>query len=178
MAKKSYARRYAEAIFEIARGQQKLDAWQNDLNKIAGLAADSQVIGLIENPRLHPDERLRLLKEYLVDVSDMAVNLAQLLVEKGLMRLAAKISAEYRGLVYSFRGIEPAEVITAIELADEDRQALLQRLSKMLDKKIILTARTDPAILGGIVVKVGGKLIDGSTRTKLQLLKQELASGT
>jgi F-type H+-transporting ATPase subunit delta len=91
--------------------------------------------------------------------------------------MVADIADEYQRLLDSYRGIEQAEVTTAIELDDEDRRKLEERLELVVGKKVVLKPRVDPAVLGGIVARIGGKLLDGSTRSKLMALKKALASG-
>jgi F-type H+-transporting ATPase subunit delta len=80
-------------------------------------------------------------------------------------------------LLDSYRGIEQAEVVTAVPLDQGDTQRLSQRLSAVLGKNISIKAEVDASIIGGIVARVGGKLLDGSTRGKLLALKQKIAGG-
>ncbi|MGD9143877.1 MAG: ATP synthase F1 subunit delta, partial [Dehalococcoidia bacterium] len=77
-------------------------------------------------------------------------------------------------LLDTYRGIEPAKVITAVPLDEKDKQKLTERLSAVVGKQVVLKAEVDPEILGGIIARVGGKLLDGSTRSKLAALKREL----
>ena len=76
----------------------------------------------------------------------------------------------------SYRGIEQAEVTTAFPLDDEDKLRLEERLGATVGKKVVLKPEVDSSIIGGIVARIGGKLLDGSTRSKLVALKRELAS--
>jgi F-type H+-transporting ATPase subunit delta len=87
------------------------------------------------------------------------------------------IAGEYRRLLDSHRGIERAEVMTAVPLDDEDRQKLAERLGAITGKKITVEAEVDPGLVGGFAARIGGKLLDGSTRRKLVALKRELARG-
>jgi len=177
MARKSYARRYSQAVFDIARERNELDRWQSDLRKIATLADDVELIALLENPKIHFEDKAKLLAKGLGDINPLALNLVYLLVTKGRFDMVADIADEYQRLLDSYRGIERAEVTTAIELDDEDRRKLEERLEMVVGKKVVLTPRVDPAVLGGIVARIGGKLLDGSTRSKLMALKKALASG-
>ena len=75
----------------------------------------------------------------------------------------------------SYHGIEKAEVTTAVALEDNEKSALVSRLEELTGKKIHLTANVDDSIVGGIVIRVGGKLLDGSTSSRLAALKNEMA---
>jgi F-type H+-transporting ATPase subunit delta len=177
MARRSYARRYSQAVFDIARERNELDRWQSDLKKIATLADDAELIALLENPKIHFEDKAKLLAKGLGDINPLALNLVYLLVSRGRFDMVADIADEYQRLLDSYRGIERAEVTTAIELDDKERRKLEERLEAVVGKKVVVKPRVDPSVLGGIVARVGGKLLDGSTRNKLMALKKALASG-
>ncbi len=175
MAKKAYARRYAQAVFEIALEKQELDKWQSDLSQLADLGKDAAAIALLENPRLHFADKVKVLSENLGDINPQVLNLAYLLVARGKMGMIGEIGQEYHRLLNSYRGIEEAEVITAIPLDDGDKKGLAQRLKTLVGKEVVVTAAVDASVLGGIIVRIGGKLFDGSTRGRLEALKKELS---
>lgn len=174
MAKRGYPRRYAQAVFEIAREREELAGWQSDLEKIASLGEDVAVIAGLESPKFHFEDKTRLLAERLGAVSPLALNLAYLLMTRGRLDMAGDIAAEYQRLWDSHRGIEQAEVITAVPLDDEDKQRLSERLGAVISKKVVLKSKVDSGIIGGIVARIGGKLLDGSTRSRLLALKREI----
>jgi F-type H+-transporting ATPase subunit delta len=177
MARKSYARRYSQAVFDIALEKNELDRWQSDLKKIATLADDAELITLLENPKVHFEDKAKLLAKGLGNINPLALNLVYLLVSRGRFGMVADIADEYQRLLDSYRGIEQAEVTTAIELDDKERRKLEERLGAVVGKKVVVKPSVDPGVLGGIVARVGGKLLDGSTRSKLMALKKALASG-
>ncbi len=174
MAKKVYARRYSKAVFNIALERGELDRWQSDLRRIASLSEDTALVAALESPRFHFDEKVKLLSERLGDVNPLALNLVCLLVARGRFGIAGDIANEYQRLLDSYRGIEQAEVITAVPLDDEDKLRLIERLSAIVGNKIELKPDVDANLIGGIIAKIGGKLLDGSTRGKLEALKKEL----
>jgi len=174
VARRAYARRYSQAVFEIAQEKGELDGWQSDLGKIAKLGEDAALIALLETPKLPFNQKAKLLAERLGDINHLALNLVYLLVAKGRLNLAGEIADEYRRLLDTYRGIEPAEVITAVLLDDEAKLRLAERLSTMIGKKVVIKPEVDSSLIGGMVVRVGGKLLDGSTRSRLEALKKEL----
>ena len=175
MAKRGYAKRFAQAVFKIALERGELDRWQSDLRKIASLAEDATLVSLLQDPRLHFDSKVKLLSEPLGDINPLALNLVYLLITRGKLNMAGDIADEYQRLLDSYRGIEQAEVTTAISLDDEDKQRLAEHLGTIVGKKVVVKPEVDSGLIGGIVARVGDKLLDGSTRSKLAALREELA---
>ena len=178
MAKVAYARRYAQAVFEIALDKQELDRWQSDLNKIASLGEDIAFTALLENPKLRFDDKAKLLSERLGDINPLALNLVYLLAAKGRLRMVGEITNEYQRLLDSYRGIEQADVVTAILLDDEDKKKLEERLGAIVEKKVVIKPEVDSNVIGGVVARIGYKLLDGSTRSQLRALKKKISGAT
>ena len=174
MARRVYAKRYAQAVFEIALERNELDRWQSDLRKIAGLSEDAAFIAFLGSPRFHFDDKARLLSERLSDIDPEALNLVYLLVARGRLSMVGDIADGFERLLDSYRGIEQAEITTAIPLDDEDKLRLGEHLGAIVGRKVVLKSEVDSGLIGGIVAKIGGKLLDGSTRSKLAALKREL----
>ncbi len=177
MAGKVQARRYAQAVFELALEKKELERWQADLAKITAATADPAFLAALESPKIKPADKARLLKERLGNASQLALNLGQLLISRGIVGAVGDIAAEYRRLVDAYHGVQPAEVTTAVPLDKKDEDKLAARLGDLVGSKVTVAAGVDPAILGGIVARVGGRLLDGSTRAKLAALKKELGGG-
>ncbi len=175
MARKANARRYAQAVFQIALERAELDRWQSDLRKIASLGEDSAFTMLLESPRLHFADKARLLSEQLGDVNPLALNLVYLLVAKGGLSIVGEITEEYQRLLDDYHGIEQADVITAIPLDDEERLKVEERLGAVVGKKVVIKPAVDSSLIGGIIARIGGKLLDGSTRSRLEALKREMS---
>jgi len=178
VAKRAYAKRYAQAIFEIAVEKQELEKWQSDLGELARLGEDEAIIMLLENPKLHFEDKARLLAENLSDISPLALNLLYLLMARGRLSMAGEIADEYQRLFNQYRGIEEAEVTTAVPLDDEDKLRLTERLKAIVGKEVVIRPSVDSSLIGGVVARIGGKLFDGSTRSRLEALKRELSGVT
>ena len=170
-----YARRYARAVFHIALERQELDRWQSDLTRVVGLGEDSGLVTQLKNPRMRFSDKAKLLSESLSELSPAALKLVYLLVTKDRLNLVGDISEEYQRLMDSHRGIEPAVVITAVPLDDKTKSGLVKHLETIVGKKVIAQYEVDPGIIGGVVVRTGGKLLDYSTRSRLMALKEELS---
>jgi F-type H+-transporting ATPase subunit delta len=175
LATQLHAKRYAEAIFEIARKSEQLEGWESDLEKIAILAEEPELKAVMENPKPPYEMKSKLVEQNLLEVGPLAMNLVHLLITKGKFSLLPEILREYRFMLGNYRGIVKAEVTTAVSLDEIEKEVIQKRLEAISGNKIILTTQVDPSIIGGIVARVGGRLIDGSTRSRLIALKNELA---
>jgi F-type H+-transporting ATPase subunit delta len=174
MPRKAYARRYAQAVFELALEKKELERWQSDLRKMAEAVGDATFLAVLESPKLKLDDKARLLSGQLGDANPLVLNLVRLLITKGVVGMVGDIADEYQRLLDVHQGIEPAEVVTAVPLDEQDIQKLTENLGALVGKKVVLKPAVDPAIIGGIVARVGGKLLDGSTRSKLAALRREI----
>lgn len=174
MAKRVYIGRYAQAVFNIARETDQLDRWQSDLQQVACLGEDATLVALLQDPRLSFDDKAKLLSRQLRKINPLVLNLVYLLLTRGKLGIVGNIAAEYQRLLNRHRGIEEAEVTTAIPLDDEDKLSLEKRLSAVIGKKVVVKSEVDSSIVGGFVARIGDKLLDGSTRSQLLALKREL----
>ena len=177
MADNVYARRYAQAVFRMALEQKELNVWQSDLRKVASMVRDEALFTLLANREVSFDEKTKVLSERLGEIHPMALKLVSMLVARSRLGMIEDISDEYQQLLDNYRGVEGAEVAevtTAIPLDDEDRLKLAQRITDMVGKPIELRVKVDPGIVGGIIIRIGDKLIDGSIRSKLATLRREL----
>lgn len=172
-----YARRYARTIFRMAQQNKQLNLWQSDLRKISGLLEDKALYALMEDQRVPWAEKENVFSRRLGDVNPMVKKLVAFLSARGKLAEVSEIAEEYQRLLDNFRGVEgteTAEVVTAIPLDSDYQLKLAQRITEMVGKPVILKTSVDPSIIGGIIIRVGDKLIDGSLRTKLAALKKEL----
>ncbi len=175
MARGVHARRYSQAIFEIALNRQELDRWRSDLDQIVHLYDVAGLSSFLESPKFDFDDKARMLSERLGGINPLALNLVYLLVTRGRLSMVREIAGDYQRRLDIHRGIEPADVTTAIPLDDEDKQRLAQHLGAAIGKKVVLKAEVDSGLISGVIARVGGKLLDGSTRSKLEALRRELA---
>ena len=177
MARRFYARRYAQAVFDIAREKKELDRWQSDLDKVTDLSKDANVMAILENPKVRFEDKAKILSELLGDINPLALNLVYLLVTRGRLARIGDITGEYRRLLDGYHGIERAEVTTAVALDDKDKEKLAEQLGVVVGKKVVLETKVDKSLIGGVVARVGGRLLDGSVLSQLTVMKKTLAGG-
>jgi F-type H+-transporting ATPase subunit delta len=174
MRRISSAKRYAQAVFEIALERNEFESWQEGLKKIANLTTDNKLMALLENPSLSFAAKKSLLQERLGKINPLASNLALLLVSKGLLRRSSDLLEKYNELLDAHRGIERAKVTTVLPLGDQEKDAISQRLGKIVERKVVVDAQIEPSIIGGFIARIGDMLIDGSVHQKLETLKKTL----
>ena len=175
MAGRAYSKRYAQAVFEIALESDELERWQSDLEKIVRVLGDKDLRAFLESPKVSFDEKSKLLSGQLPKINTLSLNLVYLLIARGRLDMVSEIADEFQRLLNSHNGIEIAEVTTAVPLDKEEEQKLARHLGQIVGKKIEVRPEVDSGIIGGFVARIGGRLLDGSTRSKLDALKKELA---
>jgi F-type H+-transporting ATPase subunit delta len=173
MADAQAAKRYAQAAFELASEFNAVETWRAELADVAAVLVDSQIAPFLADSGLPIERRLGMLNRVLA-VSPLVMNLARLLVAKGRSLDAAAVAEAFIRMADERAGIAHATVTTAVELSAAQLQAIEAQLAASLGKQVKTTASVDPAIIGGVVVRVGDKLVDGSVRTRLRRLRKEL----
>jgi F-type H+-transporting ATPase subunit delta len=177
MQKGAIARRYAEAMFGIAQRQNSIDRTLEDVQQIAVLFKHRKLAYLLREPKIPAKRKETALRQALESrVLPTSLNLALLVVQRELVDVMPNIATELEGIVRDYRNEAVAQVTTAAQM-DEAQQALVkQALEKATGKRIIMQARIDSSILGGVVARVGDEVIDGSVRYRLAALQQQLLS--
>ncbi len=172
-------RRYAEAAFQLAERDGTVDAWQRDLTLAAGLARDERVARDVDSPAVAFEHRRAAVEQLLGNrVSPGALNLALLLARHGRFAVLPDVSAEYDALVREARGIVAATVTTPAPLPKDEVAPVRARVEQLAGGRVDLAMATDPALLGGLTVRIGDRLIDASVRGRLQRLRGRLVQGT
>ncbi len=169
------ARRYAEAVFDLAVRQNTLDRTLEDVRHIAQLFAIRKLSYLLREPNIPAKRKESALRQALADkVLPTSLNLVLLVVQRELVESMPGIAAELEQRVLDYRNQTVAEVTTAAPL-DEAQQALVKKaLEQHTGKNVIVHTHIDPSIMGGIVARVGDQIIDGSVRSSLAAMQHNL----
>jgi F-type H+-transporting ATPase subunit delta len=174
----SAARRYAEAAFEVAQRDGTIEAWRSELDAAAAVIGDERAISALANPALPIDQRSVAVASLLKGTASGPVqNLIQLLLRRGRIEELGRVAAEFRRLDDRRQGITHATVTSAAPLTPDEVRALTARLEQSTGGRIALETEVDESLLGGLVVRVGDRLIDGSVRGRLERLRNQLISG-
>jgi F-type H+-transporting ATPase subunit delta len=175
---RSTARRYAEAALSIAERDDSLETWVAALETAATRLGVPELMRILADLALPFTTRRAVAEQVLGDaVTDGPRNLVLLLLRRGRIELLPDVAAHLRRLHDQRQGIVAATVTSAAPLTDPEVLALRERLSGMTAGRVDLELRVDPAILGGVMVRIGDRLIDGSVRGRLERLRTRLATG-
>ncbi len=178
MAKRDSApRRYAEAAFEIATRDGSIETWRRDLDSAAAELERPDLMTVLANPALPLEGRQDVARRVFAGLLTPARNLVELLVRRGRIEQMPRVAEEFRRLDDIRQGIIHATATSALPLTDTETRALTARLEQMTGGRIALQTDVDESLLGGLVVRVGDRLIDGSVRGRLERLRNQLASG-
>jgi len=168
------AGRYATALFEAALEQKAIDAVRNDLDRFDALVAESEDLQrLVRSPVFTAEQQNKALSAVLAkaDISGLAANFLLLVARKRRLFAVREIIKAYRALVARHKGEVTAHVTVAEKLSDAHLAALSDALKSVTKQDVRIDLEVDPAIIGGLVVKLGSRMIDSSLRTKLNAIK-------
>jgi F-type H+-transporting ATPase subunit delta len=169
------AGRYAHALFELALEAKQTDAVKADLDSFDKLIADNADLGrLVRSPVFGADEQLKALGAILdkAGIEGLAANFLRVIASNRRLSMAHGMIRAYRALVARHKGEVTAQVTVAEKLSDKNLEALKGALKTVTGgKDIDFDVKVDPAIIGGLIVKVGSRMVDTSLRTKLNSIK-------
>lgn len=177
MIREIAARRYAEAAFQIAREQGTEDRWSEGLSLMAAVFSDPEVAAIMQEARVSAADKMSLAERALEGVDPLVLNLARLLAHRGRTALAPQIAEALEELVDAERGIAHAVVTTAVPVSEAEARAVGEKLSEISGRQVVVETQVDEGIIGGLIARIGDRLIDGSTRSQLVALKRRLAEG-
>lgn len=170
----SAARRYVQALTEIARESNTFDAWQRDLNTLTAIATDDEVLSYFESPAVQDEQKLLTAKTVLADAQPEAYTLLRMLIERRRLRLLPDIATLFNEEALASKGIVTVDVTTADALDDAGEQLVRERLRGIVGKDVQLRLHTDASIIGGIVARIGDLVIDGSVLNQLRRLRASM----
>lgn len=176
MRDETVARNYAETLFELARRNDSTQEYGDALETVAGLLEDvSRFRTFVETPRIDDEVKKSVIRKVLADRTPRhVVNFVLTTIDKRRQHLLREIFQEYLLLLDDHLGREHVEVTVARPLDDTTAQMVSERLSKILGRQAIPHVRVKPEILGGLVVRTGDTIYDGSVRRRLEGLRRRL----
>jgi len=169
--------RYATALFELARDEKSIDAVKADLDKFAALLAESEDLKrLVRSPVFAAEAQLKALSAVLdrAGISGISANFLNVLTANRRLFAVADVVRAFNALVAKFKGEASADVTVAEALSDKNLDALKTALKSVTGKDVALNVKIDPSIIGGLIVKLGSRMVDSSLRTKLNSIKHAM----
>jgi F-type H+-transporting ATPase subunit delta len=171
------ARRYAKALFAIGREDGQAERYKEELGGVANLLeAQKELENAISNP-LYDEEGRKKVLSLLVErlgLSEVMTSFLLLLFDKGRIQYLKDIYAYYEKLTDELANIVRADVVSASDLPEETIEKIRAALSEKTGKEVKMDVRVDPALIGGVVTKIGDLILDGSVKTQLLSLKESL----
>src|ERR1700712_5139266 len=169
--------RYATALFELARDEKSVDAVKADLDRFETMLNDSpDLLRLVRSPVFSAGSQSKALTAVLekAEIGGIAANFLKVLTANRRLFAVADVIRAFRALVARFRGEATADVTVAEALSDKNLDALKTALKSVTGKEVALNVKVDPSIIGGLIVKLGSRMVDSSLRTKLNSIKHAM----
>ena len=175
MPRRPSAKRYALALYQLALERDSVESWQADLQAVDEALQEREFAAFLEMPKILLSQKMSVIREGLPGVDPIVHNLMGVLISRGMASTLPSVRVEYGKLVDQQEGRERALVKSAVPLEAGQIDRLAVYLGQLVGKEVEVTTAVDPTILGGLVARVGDRLIDGSVRTRLQDMRRSLA---
>ena len=169
------ARRYADALFDIALERGTGDLWAAELQHVAALIGVATAMRVLSSPAVQLQDKVQVIEPLAGPLSPETRALVNMLLQRRRVNLLPALAEAFASRLRESRNVELAEVTTAVDLVEEDRQQVTRWLQGYLGKQVETRYRVDPEILGGLVAMVGDRLIDASVRGRLDALRNALS---
>ncbi len=174
MAKQVGGQRYARALFELAAEQDRTDQWASDLAQLADIMQDEQFNPFLKHAEVSLEQKISSLGAVLPEIDPMVRNMGSLLITRGSVDSIGDVSVAYSRLVDERLGRQRIDVTTAVVLEPAETERIRQFVVNLIQREVVMSSQVDEAILGGVVVQIGDKLLDGSTRSKLEEMRKQI----
>lgn len=170
------ARRYAQALFNVALSREAIDIVGSELFQLKSFSdKDKRLISFLKAPQVLKEHKIALVKTlFTTRLSPALLSFILLLIEKARINLLVEISREFEKLLEEHKGLIKARVTTAVDIDNDFKKRLVDKLEDITGMKIELAHRINKSIIGGIIVQLNYKVIDSSVRFQLSTLKHDL----
>ena len=174
MAQQLSGKRYAQAIFDLALENDQVEQWGADLAVVAEVFEDTDFAALLKHANMPAADKLNATASVLAGVNPMVRNVVDLLVSKNSVDSIPGVYSGYTELLDKHLGRQRVEITTAVPLESAETDRISSFVSELVHAEVVLTTRVDESILGGLVIQIGDQLMDGSTKARLDGLRNRL----
>lgn len=171
------ARPYAQAIFNLANADNTLKAWSDKLALLKEVAADASMIEIFSNPDIPSEQVISLFADICKDALDeQGTNFLKVAAENGRLEFIPQIAESFEAMRAEAEGIIEAQVISAYAVNATQKKSIAEALKKKLGREVTITTKTDKSLLGGVIIRAGDIVIDGSVKSQLEKITHSLLS--
>ncbi len=178
MPGKVSGKRYGQAIFELAQEQGETAPWGQDVALVAEAFEDTDFNALLKHVGVSAEDKLSAVETVLGGVNPMVRNMVNLLVARGLVGAIPDACREYTELLDQQQGRQRVEVTTTVPLEPAEIERITDFVAVLIGREVVVTPHVDESILGGLVIQIGDRLLDGSARARLNGLRERLSAGS
>lgn len=168
------AQRYAKAFFDLSRETKAIDRNRADLLGASQQVAGEAALGIFDNPKVTQEAKRAFAADLTKTLGRPTQNLVRLLVDRGRVAVLPKISEVFGRLADAEGGTVRAAIVSAVDLTAAQQKAITGELARQLGSEVETTVVKDPDIIGGLIIRIGDRVIDGSVRTRLRELQSAL----
>ena len=169
-------KRYAQALFELALEHDQVDQWAADLEAVDLAVQDPEFRAFLDHADVPLERKAAAIDAVLGDAAPMVRNLVHVLVSRGQAGLAAGLRDAYGELLDVHRGRQRVGVTSAVPLEDGQLERIARFVSELTRREAVISTQVDESIIGGIVIQIGDQLLDGSARSRLETLRNQMRS--
>ena len=177
MSEEQVARVYAQALFDAASQAKVVEPVRRELGDfVAALAASAPLRKVLADPQVETSAKTRVLAEVTRGGQPLLTNTLQLMLERGRFAAVPELRTAYDALAIVEEGVVEVEVVSAAELPPETEKKIAARVQEATGRRVELARRVDPSILGGLVLRIGDVIVDGSVQARIRQLRRRLAT--
>ncbi len=171
------ARPYAQAIFNLALADNTLKVWSDTLTLLKEVAADESITEIITNPEVSGKRVVSLFADICKDqLDEQGMNFLKVAAQNGRLELLPYIADSFEAMRAEQEGSIEAQVISAYAVNATQKKSIAEALKKKLGREVTITTKTDKSLLGGVIIRAGDIVIDGSVKTQLEKITHSLLS--
>jgi len=177
VSEEQVARVYAQALFDAAKEGGVVEPVRRDLGDfVAALAASASLRHVLADPRVETSAKSRVLAEITRGGQRLLANTLRLMLDRGRLGAVVELQQAYDALAIVEEGIVEVEVVSAAELSPDTEKKITARVQEATGRRVELAQRVDPSILGGLVLRIGDVIVDGSVKARIRQLRRRLAT--
>jgi len=177
VSEEQVARVYAQALFDAARDADAVDSVRRELGDfVAALAASASLRDVLADPQVETAAKQRVLVELTRGGQPLLANVLRLLLDRGRFAVVPAVHSVFDDLADAEEGVVEVELVVAAELAPETEKKIAARVHEATGRRVELARRVDPEILGGLILRIGDVIVDGSVKGRIRQLRRRLAT--